>query len=87
MGVTCDRRIDLISTVCRETAKIKLGDMAALYAFRRAFHAEAKKLRKPPTKTTFFIQYFYFKYSDPPLAVLDTGFSFCIFFSNRLLHI
>jgi hypothetical protein len=34
--------------LCAETSKIKLGDMPALYAFRRAFMAEAKKLQKPP---------------------------------------
>lgn len=34
--------------LCKETNKIRLGDMPALYGFRRAFLAEAKKLRKPP---------------------------------------
>ena len=34
--------------ICAETTKIKLGDMPTLYGFRRAFLAEAKKLRKPP---------------------------------------
>jgi hypothetical protein len=34
--------------ICSETAKVRLGDMPALYSFRRAFMAEAKKLRKEP---------------------------------------
>ena len=34
--------------LCRETSSIRLGDLAALYAFRRAFMAEAKKLVKAP---------------------------------------
>ena len=34
--------------LCSETREIKLGNLAALYAFRRAFLAEAKKLMKPP---------------------------------------
>ena len=34
--------------ICAETSKVRLGDMAALYRFRRAFMAEAKKLRNPP---------------------------------------
>lgn len=38
-----------IRQLCKGTAKIRLGDMPALYAFRRAFGAEAKKLLvKPP---------------------------------------
>ena len=37
-----------IRQVCAETTKVRLGDMPALYRFRRAFLAEAKKLQKPP---------------------------------------
>ena len=41
-----------IKQVCRETKidtkGIKLGDLSTLFAFRRAFMAEAKKLSKPP---------------------------------------
>ena len=37
-----------IKQVCREMKGIKLGDLGALYAFRRAFMAEARKLRQPP---------------------------------------
>ena len=37
-----------IRQICAETSKIRLGDMPALYRFRRAFMAEAKKLRQPP---------------------------------------
>ena len=31
--------------LCMETKEIRLGDMTALYAFRRAFLTEAKKLK------------------------------------------
>ena len=37
-----------IRQLCVETSKVRLGDMPALYTFRRAFMAEAKKLQKPP---------------------------------------
>ena len=37
-----------IRQLCRGTAKVRLGDMPTLYAFRRAFGAEAKKLLKEP---------------------------------------
>jgi hypothetical protein len=37
-----------IRQICSETHKIVLGDMPSLYAFRRAFMAEAKKLQKDP---------------------------------------
>ena len=37
-----------IRQLCSETSKVKLGDMPALYAFNRAFMAEARKLQKPP---------------------------------------
>jgi hypothetical protein len=37
-----------IKQLCAETGKVQLGDLPALYAFRRAFMAEAKKLAKPP---------------------------------------
>ena len=37
-----------IRQLCRDTKGIKLGDLAALYAFRRAFIAEAKKLSRDP---------------------------------------
>ena len=37
-----------IRQLCRGTEKVGLGNMPALYAFRRAFMAEAKKLQKPP---------------------------------------
>ena len=37
-----------IRQLCSETIKVRLGDMPALYNFRRAFMAEAKKLKKPP---------------------------------------
>jgi hypothetical protein len=37
-----------IRQLSRETKGIKLGDLASLYAFRRAFIAEAKKLVRPP---------------------------------------
>jgi hypothetical protein len=37
-----------IRELCAETSRIRLGDMPALYRFRRAFLAEAKKLQKPP---------------------------------------
>jgi hypothetical protein len=34
--------------LCSETSTVRLGDMPALYAFNRAFMAEARKLQKPP---------------------------------------
>jgi hypothetical protein len=37
-----------IRQLCSETSKVRLGDMPALYSFRRAFMVEAKKLQKPP---------------------------------------
>ena len=37
-----------IRKLCRETGTVQMGDMDALYNFRRSFMAEAKKLRKPP---------------------------------------
>jgi len=37
-----------IRQLCGETKKIRLGDMPPLYAFNRAFIAEARKLQKPP---------------------------------------
>lgn len=37
-----------IKQLCSDTKSIRLGDLPALYAFRRAFLSEAKKLRKPP---------------------------------------
>src|SRR5277367_1225578 len=37
-----------IRQVCYDARGIRLGDLATLYAFRRAFLAEAKKLAKPP---------------------------------------
>ena len=37
-----------IRQICSETDKIVLGDMPALYSFRRAFLSEAKKLQKDP---------------------------------------
>lgn len=37
-----------IRQLCAETERIRLGDMPAIYAFRRAFMAEARKLLKPP---------------------------------------
>jgi hypothetical protein len=37
-----------IRQICSETGKIELGDMTALYAFRRSFMSEAKKLKNPP---------------------------------------
>jgi hypothetical protein len=37
-----------IRQICAETHKIVLGDMPSLYAFRRAFMAEAKKLQEEP---------------------------------------
>ena len=37
-----------IRLLCNETREIRLGDLPALYAFRRAFMAEATKLLKPP---------------------------------------
>ena len=37
-----------IRQLCRDTKGIKLGDLAVLYAFRRAFIAEAKKLSRDP---------------------------------------
>ena len=37
-----------IRQICAETHKIVLGDMPSLYAFRRAFMAEAAKLQKDP---------------------------------------
>jgi len=37
-----------IKQLCAETMKVRLGDMPALYSFRRAFMAEAKKLQKAP---------------------------------------
>lgn len=37
-----------IRQLCAETREVQLGDLQALYAFRRAFMAEAKKLLKPP---------------------------------------
>jgi hypothetical protein len=37
-----------IKQVCKDMKGIKLGDLGVLYAFRRAFLAEAKKLSKPP---------------------------------------
>jgi hypothetical protein len=37
-----------IRQVCRDTMKVRLGDMDALYRFRRSFMVEAKKLQKDP---------------------------------------
>ena len=37
-----------IRQLCAETSKIKLGDLSALYRFKRAFLTEARKLQKPP---------------------------------------
>lgn len=37
-----------IKQICRDTKDIRLGDLAALYAFRRQFITEAKKLNKNP---------------------------------------
>jgi hypothetical protein len=37
-----------IRQLCEETRGIRLGDLTALYAFRRSFMAEAKKLVKKP---------------------------------------
>jgi len=37
-----------IKQVCKDSRGIKLGDLGALYAFRRAFMAEAKKLTQAP---------------------------------------
>ena len=37
-----------IRQICSEQSRVRLGDMPALYSFRRAFMAEAKKLQKPP---------------------------------------
>lgn len=37
-----------IRRICKETQGIRLGDLTALYAFRRSFLAEAKKLKKAP---------------------------------------
>jgi hypothetical protein len=37
-----------IKQICRDTRDIRLGDLAALYAFRRQFMTEAKKLNKDP---------------------------------------
>ena len=37
-----------IRQLCAETSKIKLGDLPALYHFKRAFLTEARKLQKPP---------------------------------------
>jgi len=34
--------------ICSETTKVRLGDMDALYKFRRSFMSEAKKLIRPP---------------------------------------
>ena len=37
-----------IKQICRDTKDIRLGDLANLYAFRRQFMTEAKKLSKDP---------------------------------------
>ena len=37
-----------IRQICAEVHKIRLGDMLALYKFRRSFMTEARKLQKPP---------------------------------------
>ena len=37
-----------IRQLCSETREIRLGDLPALYGFRRAFMSEARKLLKPP---------------------------------------
>jgi hypothetical protein len=37
-----------IRQLCAEMRDIRLGDLASLYAFRRAFISEAKKLARPP---------------------------------------
>ena len=37
-----------IRQICADTREVRLGDLQALYSFRRAFMAEAKKLLKPP---------------------------------------
>ena len=34
--------------ICREAGIVQLGDVNALYAFRRAFMSEARKLQEPP---------------------------------------
>ena len=37
-----------IRQLCADVSKVRLGDMATLYSFRRSFMAEARKLQKPP---------------------------------------
>lgn len=37
-----------IRRICLNTEKVRIGDLLALYDFRRKFMVEAKKLRKPP---------------------------------------
>ena len=37
-----------LKQICVETVKVRLGNLPALYSFRRAFMSEAKKLQKPP---------------------------------------
>jgi hypothetical protein len=36
-----------IRQICREAGKVQMGDMIALYSFRRSFMSEAKKLLRP----------------------------------------
>ena len=63
-----------IRQLCSETMKVRLGDMPALYSFRRAFMSEAKKLRKPPAAMANreLVELFFSCLSEPlALAVLQ----------------
>jgi hypothetical protein len=56
-----------IRLLCFETEKVRLGDMPALYSFRRAFMAEAKKLQQPPAVmgNRELVELFIGRLSDP----------------------
>jgi hypothetical protein len=58
-----------IKQVCRDMKGIKFGDMGALYAFRRAFMAEAKKLQvEPPAMSNRELVELFIGTLSPPFA-------------------
>jgi hypothetical protein len=65
-----------IRQICLETGKIELGDMTALYTFRRSFMSEAKKLKNPPEAM-----------ANRELVVLFFGCLSDAFASTLLLHL
>lgn len=58
-----------IKQVCREMKGIKLGDLGTLYAFRRAFMAEARKLKvNPPAMSNREMVELFIGTLSPPFA-------------------